>query len=174
MFSKRIDSTLPIPFTFYAFQNIPWAEVVNARLPKYSETRTLPKFLRRGLTQKLSLAESERAVLCNGRERERERERESKRAISRVGEDVAAGQKRLPFLYMRRQNIYQQLLTCFGLKYQLIMVWVCELNRREIALDVSDVLSPHFSSRIFLCVSLSTLAPSLSLSISLRSYSSEK
>ena len=46
---------------------------MNARLPKYSETRTLPKFLRRGLTQKLSLAESERAVLCNGREKERVR-----------------------------------------------------------------------------------------------------
>ena len=72
-----------------------------AKLLKYKETRTLPKFLRRGLTHKLSLAESERAVLCNGRERE------SKRAISRVGEDVAAGQKRLPFLYMRRQNIYK-------------------------------------------------------------------
>ena len=55
--------------------------------------------------------------------------------------------------------------TCFGLKYQLIMV--CKLDRREIALDVSDVLSPHFSSRIFLCVSLSTLAPSLFLSLSL-------
>ena len=72
-FSRRIDSKLSIPCTFYAFQNILWKEVVYARPKSTAKHGLSRKFLRRGLTHKLSLAESERAVLCNGREGERVR-----------------------------------------------------------------------------------------------------